>query len=197
MKYVVFMIRTFELTSDAKVQPAFTCTLDEKIDLLLHPGVNRYAKTTFAQIYSPVCTNLHRICAEQIWSKSMFSSSGREGNRFLLFSLSRVDHAPRPILYVPIGQNMTGEFIRKINAASGNLLTEFCVISWCFKIFFHLLYKMKYSCYQDCSVIHGWLVYCAFCWQMHRLSKSLEIRFRWHRFQKRGYSLALAWGVKA
>ena len=60
-------------------------------------GVNRYAKTTFAQIYSPVCTNLHRICAEQIWSKSMFSSSGREGNRFLLFSLSRVDHALRPI----------------------------------------------------------------------------------------------------
>ena len=44
MKYVVFMIRTFELTSDAKVQPAFTCTLDEKMDLLLHPGVNRYAK---------------------------------------------------------------------------------------------------------------------------------------------------------
>ena len=97
MKYVVFMSRTFELTSDAKVQPAFTCTLDEKMDLLLHPGVNRYAKTTFAQIYSPVCTNLHRICAEQIWSKSMFSSSGREGNRFLLFSLSRVDHALRPI----------------------------------------------------------------------------------------------------
>ena len=97
MKYVVFMSRTFELTSDAKVQPAFTCTLDEKMDLLLQPGVNRYAKTTFAQIYSPVCTNLHRICAEQIWSKSMFSSSGREGNRFLLFSLSRVDHALRPI----------------------------------------------------------------------------------------------------
>ena len=69
----------------------------KKMDLLLHPGVNRYAKTTFAQIYSPVCTNLHRICAEQIWSKSMFSSSGREGNRFLLFSLSRVDHALRPI----------------------------------------------------------------------------------------------------
>ena len=21
---------------------------------------------------------------------------------------------------------------------------------------------MKYSCYQDCSVIHGWFVYCAF-----------------------------------
>ena len=43
---------------------------------------------------------------------------------------------------------------------------------------------MKYSCYQDCSVIHGWFVYCTFCWQMHRLSKSLEIRFRMTSFSK-------------
>ena len=43
---------------------------------------------------------------------------------------------------------------------------------------------MKYSCYQDCSVIHGWFVYCAFCWQMHRLSNSLEIRFRMASFSK-------------
>ena len=43
---------------------------------------------------------------------------------------------------------------------------------------------MKYSCYQDCSVIRGWFVYCAFCLQMHRLSKSLEIRFRMASFSK-------------
>ena len=47
----------------------------------------------------------------------------------------------------------------------------------------HLAYKMKYSCYQDCSVIHGWFVYCALCWQMHRLSKSLEI-FRMASFSR-------------
>ena len=65
-------------------------------------------------------------------------------------------------------------------------LTEFCVILWCFKLSFSTWYqyKMKYSCYQDCSVIHGWFVYCAFCWQMHRLSKSLEIRFRMTSFSK-------------
>ena len=34
--------------------------------------------------------------------------------------------------YVLIGQNLTGEFMRKIYTASGNL-TEFCVIFWCFK----------------------------------------------------------------
>ena len=43
---------------------------------------------------------------------------------------------------------------------------------------------MKYSCYQDRSVIRGWFVYCAFCWQMHCLSKSLEIRFRMASFSK-------------
>ena len=39
----------------------------------LHWGVKRHANvavTTFAQIYSSFCTNLHHICAEQIWSKS-------------------------------------------------------------------------------------------------------------------------------
>ena len=43
---------------------------------------------------------------------------------------------------------------------------------------------MKYSCYQDCSVIYGWFVYCPFCWQTHRLSKSVEIRFRMAPFSK-------------
>ena len=33
-------------------------------------------------------------------------------------------------------------------------------------------------------VIHGWFVYCAFGWEMHRLSKSLEIRFRMASFSK-------------
>ena len=28
--------------------------------------------------------------------------------------------------------------------------------------FFYWMYEMKYSCYQDSSVIHGWFVYCAF-----------------------------------
>ena len=51
---------------------------DTDFAYLLHRGVNRYANwafTTFAQIYSPVCTNLHHFCAEQIWNKSIFSSS--------------------------------------------------------------------------------------------------------------------------
>ena len=29
-------------------------------------------------------------------------------------------------------------------------------------VFFHWKYKMKYSCYQGCSLIHGWFVYSVF-----------------------------------
>ena len=38
------------------------------------------------------------------------------------------------------------------------------------------MHKMKYSCYQQSSVIHGWFVHWIFGWEMRRLSKS-EIRF--------------------
>ena len=54
---------------------------------LFTPPCKRYAKsafTTFAQIYSPVCTNLHHICTEQIWSKSIFSASENNSNDLLL-----------------------------------------------------------------------------------------------------------------
>ena len=51
-----------------------------------------------------------------------------------------------------------------------------------FNGFFHWMYKMKYSCYQESSVIHGWFVYWVFGWEMRRLSKS-EIRFRMASFR--------------
>ena len=42
-------------------------------------------------------------------------------------------------------------------------LTEFFVILWYFfTVFFHWMRKMKYSCYQQSSVIHGWFVYWIF-----------------------------------
>ena len=51
-------------------------------------------------------------------------------------------------------------------------------------VFFYWMYEMKCSCYQDSSVIHGWFVYCAVGWEMRRLSKSLEIRFRMASFSR-------------
>ena len=40
-----------------------------------------------------------------------------------------------------------------------------------FNCLFHRMYKMKYSCYQESSVIHGWFVYWVFGWEMRCLSK--------------------------
>ena len=42
-------------------------------------------------------------------------------------------------------------------------------------VFLHWMYKMKYSCYQESSNIHGWFVYWVFAWEMRRLSKSEPI----------------------
>ena len=86
--------------------------------------------------------------------------------------------------YALIGQNLTGEFMRKIYAASWNLLTltaeadrVFCQLVMFFTVFCLWMHKMKYSCSQQSSVIHCWFVYWMFGWEMHRLSK-FEIRFR-------------------
>ena len=90
--------------------------------------------------------------------------------------------------YALIGQNLTGEFMWKIYAASWNLFTltaeadrVLCQLVMFLTVFFHWMYKMKYSCYQKSSVIHGWFVYWIFGWEMRRLSKS-EIRFRMTSF---------------
>ena len=50
-------------------------------------------------------------------------------------------------------------------------------------VFSYRMYKMKYSCYQDSSVIHGLFI----ALFMNRLSKSLEIRFRMASFSKMSF----------
>ena len=81
--------------------------------------------------------------------------------------------------------NLTSEFMRKTYAASWNLFTEadrvLCQLLMFLTVFLPWMYKMKYSCYQESSVIHGWFVYRFFGWEMRRLSKS-EIRFRMASF---------------
>ena len=96
---------------------------------------------------------------------------------------TRVGHSASNF-YALIGQNLTGEFMRKIYAASWILFTltaeadrVLCQLVMFLTVFFHWMYKMKYSSYQESSVIHGWFVYWVFGWEMRRLSKS-EIRFR-------------------
>ena len=90
--------------------------------------------------------------------------------------------------YALIGQNSTGDFMRKIYASSWNLLTltaeadrVLCQLVMFLTVFFHWMYKMKCSCYQESSVIHGWFVYRLIGWEMRRLSK-LKILFRMESF---------------
>ena len=80
--------------------------------------------------------------------------------------------------YALIGQNLIGEFMWKICALSWNLfpLTAeadrvLCQLVMFLTVLFHWMYKMKFCCYQESSVIHGWFVYCVFGWEMRRLSK--------------------------
>ena len=93
--------------------------------------------------------------------------------------------------YALIGQNLTGEFMKRIHGASGNLLTD----SWSWQGFvsscdvFNCLFLLNVPNEMELltrlfCVIHGWFTYCTFGWEMHRLSKSLEIRFRVASFSK-------------
>ena len=71
--------------------------------------------------------------------------------------------------YALIGQNLTGEFMRKIYAASWKVFTltaeadkVLCQLVMFLTVFLLWMYRMKYSCYQESSVIHGWFVYWVF-----------------------------------
>ena len=62
--------------------------------------------------------------------------------------------------YALIGQNLIGDFMRKIYAPSWNLFTltaarVLCQLVLFVTVFFHWMYRLKFSCYQESSVIHG------------------------------------------
>ena len=120
---------------------------------------------------------------------SQFLQAGKTCQLLLTF-LTKVTrgHALGPNFYALIGQNLTGEFTQKIYAASWNLFTltaeagrVLSQLVMFLTVFFHWMYKMKYSCYQECCLIHGWFVYWVFGWKMRRLSKPI-IRFRMASF---------------
>ena len=98
---------------------------------------------------------------------SQFLQAGKTCQLLLTF-LTKVTRWSRSTsnFYALIGQNLTGEFMRKIYAASWNLFTltaeadrVLCQLVMFLTVFFLWRYKMKYSCYQESSVIHGWFVY--------------------------------------
>ena len=121
------------------------------------------------------------------------ASCYRQGRQLLLTFLTMVTRWSRSTsnFYALIGQNLTGEFMRKIYAASWNLFTltaeadrVLCQHVMFLTVFSHWMYKMKYSCYQESSVtvfiaglFIGFLVAkCVAC-------QSRKSDFGWHRFR--------------
>ena len=91
--------------------------------------------------------------------------------------------------YALIGQNLTGEFTRKIYAASWNLFTLtaeadglLCQLVMFLTVVFHWMYKMKYSCYQESSVIHAAGLFIEFLVEKCAVRQSRKSDFGWHRF---------------
>ena len=94
---------------------------------------------------------------------SQFLQAGKTCQLLLTF-LTKVTRWSRCTsnFYTLIGQNLTGEFMRKIYAASWNLFTlrakadrVLSQLVMFLTVFFHWKYKVKFSCYQESSVIHG------------------------------------------
>ena len=104
----------------------------------------------------------------------------RQGRQLLLTLLTMITRWSRSTsnFYALIGQDLTGELMRKIYAASWILCTltaeadrVLCQLVMFLTVFFLCMCKMKCSRYQESSVIHGWFVYWLFGWEMRRLSK--------------------------
>ena len=134
------------------------------------------------------------------WPRTREFSQLLQTGKLLLTFLTMVTRWSRSTsnFYVLISQKLTGEFMRKIYAASWNLFTD----SWNWRSFvykrceaFNCLFLLDAQ--NEIQMLarflsYSWLVcLLVFGWEMRRLSKSSEIRFRMDRF----YSLPLAWCV--
>ena len=88
----------------------------------------------------------------------------RQGRQLLLTFLTMFTRWSRSTsnFYALIGQNLTGEPMRKIYATSWILFTltteadrVLCQLVMFLTAFFHWMHRMKFSCYQESSVIYG------------------------------------------
>ena len=92
----------------------------------------------------------------------VFKNTGAE-NLFLPWS--RVGDALRPIFILWLVKNWQvsswGKFMQHLETCLlwQLKLTVLCQLVMYLTVFFHWMYKMKYSCYQESSVIHGLFVY--------------------------------------
>ena len=107
--------------------------------------------------------------------RQFFKNTGGED---LFLSWSRTGHALRPLFMlwlVKIWQvSSCGKYMQHLESCllwqleADKVLCQLVVF---LTVFFLWMYRMKYSCYQESSVIHGWFVYWVFGWEIRRLSK--------------------------
>ena len=114
--------------------------------------------------------NMLCLCAAQLkfWfqtdlGRETSASCYRQGRQLLLTFLAMFMRWSRSTsnFYALIGQNLTGEFMRKIYPASWILFTlaaeadrVLCQLVMFLTFFFHWMCKMKSTCYQESSVVH-------------------------------------------
>ena len=143
-----------------------------RAQLLTHRGrvffeVIRWQVTSFQMI---ACSSL--IVFKFIWNMFCFraaqlkfwfktdvgrehsASYYRQGRQLLLTLLTMVTRWSRSTsnFYALICQNLTGELMRKMHAKADRVL---CQLVMFLTVFFHWMHKMKFSCNQESSVIHG------------------------------------------
>ena len=111
-----------------------------------------------------LCAAQLKFCFKTDLRRENSASYCRQGRQLLLPLLTVATRWSRSTsnFYALIGQNLTGEFMQKIYATSGILFTltaeayrVLCQLVMFLTVFFHWMYKMKLSFYQESSVIHG------------------------------------------
>ena len=135
------------------------------------------------------------LCAVQLkfWlqtdlGRENSASCYRQGRQLLFTFLTMVTRWLRSTsnFYALIGQNLTGEFMRKIYAASWNLFTltaetdrVLCQLVMFLTVFFHWMYKMKFRSLVlfMASVFIGFLV------ERYDACQSRKSNFVWRRFR--------------
>ena len=95
-------------------------------------------------------------------------------------SLEHLGHALRPILTLWLVKMWQVETCFLIAAADRVLWRHLFMF---LTVFFHWMFKMKYSCYQDCSVIHGWFVYWFMVDKCTACQNNRKSNFGWYRFR--------------
>ena len=112
----------------------------------------------------------------------------------LFFPWLRVDHALRPIFILWLVKIWQVSSCRKFMQHLESCLlwqlklTEFCVKLWCFlTVFFHWMYKMRYSCSQESSVLvcYSWLVCLLGFWLINASLVKIRYPSPWSRARKR------------